>query len=649
MHSKKNLVFVLLLLLIAGSSQLLTGGQNPETTQPFHTEAEKRFFESLSLNPIGPGEYFLTSVHCQGCHGFDSAGVANIDGLGNSVNLFDRWQTTMMANSARDPLWRAKVSHEILVNPAIADDIQDKCTSCHAPMGHYNAILHGAAHYGLADLAADSLGQDGVSCAGCHTIGPSSPLTFSGHIPYDTTRTIYGPFVLPLTGPMQLYEGYTPTYSAHMGEAAICASCHTLFTDAVDSNGTATGVQFPEQATYHEYLNSRYPGDSITCQSCHMPQLADPVVIANGLLSLPQRYPFNQHEFVGANSFMVTMIKNNKVALGSTAEDWKFDSTIAATNRLLRDSSIVLQLALDSLSTDTGFFRVRIQNKAGHKFPSGYPSRRAVLQVVVTDALGDTVFKSGTFQPDYRVTGETAGFEMHHDIISQPDIPQIYEMAMGDVYGRFTSVLMRAALLLKDNRIPPAGFTTTAAMYDTTKISADALADPDFNKVNAVEGSGTDIVHYHVPLTGLTGSLRVHASVYYQSVPPKWLDEMFGHMSAEIDSFQTMYDQADKSPLLIASDSLVNLALAALALSPVENAVRVFPSLSAGEPVNIQSYGKASIRGITLYTADGKMVSKMNFKTPVASYAVMLPAPHTVYLLKIQTGEKFIYKKVIRQ
>src|SRR6188768_926609 len=182
MRLKKNLVFIILLLLVAGTSQLLTGGQNPEPTQPFHTEAEKHFFESLALNPIGPGEYFLTSAHCEGCHGFDSAGIANIDGLGISVNLFDHWESTMMANSARDPFWRAKVSHEILVNPAHAAQLQDKCTSCHAPMGKYNATFHGAAHYGLADLATDSLGQDGVSCAGCHTIGPSSVQTYSGII-----------------------------------------------------------------------------------------------------------------------------------------------------------------------------------------------------------------------------------------------------------------------------------------------------------------------------------------------------------------------------------------------------------------------------------------------------------------------------------
>ena len=110
----------------------------------FHTAEELSYFTSNKvMSPIGPGEYFQLSSSCRGCHGTDSAGVANIDEDGNDVNLFDHWQATMMANSARDPLWRAKVSHEILVNPAHANDLQNKCTSCHAPMGRYTAFYHG--------------------------------------------------------------------------------------------------------------------------------------------------------------------------------------------------------------------------------------------------------------------------------------------------------------------------------------------------------------------------------------------------------------------------------------------------------------------------------------------------------------------------
>jgi hypothetical protein len=77
------------------------------------------------------------------------------------------------------------------------------------------------------------------------------------------------------------------------------------------------------------------------------------------------------------------------------------------------------------------------------------------VQFIITDALNDTVFKSGTFTNDYHVTGENPSFEPHHDVISQSDVPQIYELVMGDVNSNFTSVLERASVILKDDRIPP--------------------------------------------------------------------------------------------------------------------------------------------------------------------------------------------------
>lgn len=649
MKIKKYVVIVFVLGFIVGANLLLSGEHENADIKTFHTAAEKDFFKNHLRDPLGPGDYFLNSGHCVGCHGYDSAQVSNIDEDGNSVNLFDHWQSTMMANSSRDPLWRAKVSHEILVNPAHATELQDKCTSCHAPMGKYNSVFHFVAHYGLANLAIDTLGQDGVACESCHTIGTDVGHTFSGDIPYDTSRSVYGPFTNPFAGPMQLYEGYTPVYSTHMNQSRLCSSCHTLITQTVDTSGVYTGGEFVEQATYHEYLNSQFPADSITCQTCHMPHLQDPIIIANGFLALTPRFPFNQHMFVGANSFMLTMIKNNKVSLGADIEDWKFDSTIAATNALLRDSSIVFNLQLDSLTSTTGFFSVRIQNKAGHKFPSGYPSRRAVIQFVVKDGSGDTLFKSGMFTNDFRVVGETPTFEPHHDIITQPDIPQILELVMGDVNGNFTSVLERSAIILKDNRIPPVGFTTTSPVYDTVKISNDALADPDFNKVNSVEGSGVDFVHYQVPLAGVLGSISVQARVYYQSVPPKWTDELFMFNSAEIDSFRTMFNSADQTPLLVASDSIINIALSSGHSPPSENDLVVYPTISTDGRVFVKTNSGSAIQEIDIYNAEGKKMNQVDVAGYQTSYTILLPIQKSVYLMKIQAGGKFFYRKVIRQ
>ena len=157
-----------------------TPGSTPQPYQ--HTPEELAYFSGIMRTPLVPGEWFLTSASCRGCHGHDTLGNSNIDEDGNDVNLVSHWESSMMAMSAKDPFWRAKVNHEILVNPAHEGQLQDKCTSCHAPTGRYNHFYRGLGLYRLTDVINDSLGLDGVNCSGCHTIGPTVGSMYSGEI-----------------------------------------------------------------------------------------------------------------------------------------------------------------------------------------------------------------------------------------------------------------------------------------------------------------------------------------------------------------------------------------------------------------------------------------------------------------------------------
>jgi hypothetical protein len=641
---KKSLLVLLSLLSVVFFLSNFTIKLDP--VKSYHTQEELELIHSKMQIPIGPGEYFQPSESCRGCHGYDTLMQANIDENGNDVNLFDRWEASMMAFSAKDPFWRAKVSHEILTNPAHSNILQTKCTSCHAPMGHYNAIYGGATSYTIADLINDTLGIDGVSCAGCHTILPDVGNTFSGIIPFDTTRQIYGPFPGPFMGPMQLYEGYTPVYSPHMDESAVCSPCHTLITQTVDLAGNYTGGEFIEQATYHEYLNSSYPSNNIKCQTCHMPQLADAVVIANGYINLQPRMPYNQHTFAGANSFMLELIKSNKSALNITTTDAKFDSSIAATLAMLREQSVEMELIQDNITPDTAYYHVSIRNKAGHKFPSGYPSRRAVLQFVMTDANNDTVFQTGIFDADYRVVGENPQVTPHRNIISQNHDPQIYEIVMGDVNGQFTTLLERGAILLKDNRIPPDGFTTGAPMYDTVQISPDALADADFNKINGVEGSAIDLVHFRIPITGITGQVNIKARLYYQSIPPKWLDEMFQVSSGPIDTFETMYQNADKTPVLVAADSLVNFLTGTGSIA--NNRLKIWPTVTQDGFIQVQSQNHDPIEWIEVYTRDGKKTGVFHASGSLHRMRFNIGSGPGTYFIRVKTKSGTSAHKVLR-
>jgi hypothetical protein len=619
----------------------------------FHTQKEVVKFKDYPtvLSPIDSGEYFLHSENCRTCHGHDSANYANIDYSGNDVNLFDDWEATMMANAAKDPLWRAKVSHEILVNPSHSNELQNKCTSCHAPQGHYTSFFKGNPFYTIADLENDSLGLNGVACVGCHTISSNGlGTTFSGIIPYDTMRVMFGPFQNPNSGPMQLYTGFTPSYSAHMDESRACSPCHTLITNSADLSGIPTGKTFVEQATFHEWQNSAFPSDNITCQNCHMPKVLDSIRIANGYLNLPPRSPFNRHKFMGGNAFMLELIKNNKTKLGITVPDEHFDSSIAITKKNIRYNSVDLAILQDSITNDTAFYRVRLSNKAGHKFPSGYPSRRAVLQFVLVATNGDTLFKSGIFDANGEVAGIGSPYEAHYTMINSQNQNQVYEMVMGDVTGTKTTVLERADTILKDNRIPPEGFSSSASMYDTVKIMGDAVNDPDFNKFSGgAEGSGRDFVHFHIAVAGFPSAYNVYARFWYQTVPPGWLQEMFSYSSAPIDSFKTMYNAAAKPPLLVDADSIMNVLLA-VSKNKTAHEITIGPDPCLDGNVTLFFKNAEEVSLVRVTNMSGQVISTLRpGGLRIEKMPVKLPEEKGAYLVEVFIDQERISLKVIRQ
>ena len=591
---------VLILALLVGTVALFVAwkdGRLPEA-KAYHSAAELKDYRDAGL-PLSEAtnHYFAASGKCSGCHGKDIVNnYAGVDEDGVDVNVADDWRSTMMANAAHDPFWRAKVSHEVTVNPAHKEELEDKCTSCHAPMGRYDEFFRTGGHYTMDTLATDSMGFDGVSCLACHMQSPDSiGLHFSGKILFDTNRVAYGPYLEVFGAPMTSFVGYDPMYGAHINDAGLCAGCHTLLTETADLSGALTGDEFVEQATYHEWVNSIYDTDAnpeggITCQGCHVPRIDDAVVISANYLFLQGKSPFGLHHFAGANTFMLGLLRDNSAALGLTASTTQFDSTIARSDNMLKQKSALLDLNVISRDADTAFIDLTLTNLAGHKFPSGYPARRAFVEIIVLSAENDTLFHSGGWNSDYEVMGHDASWEPHHDVITSPDQAQIYEMVMGDVNGNKTTVLERAKEPLKDNRLTPIGFTTSNYAYDTVLIAGVPVTDIDFNKSSTgVEGSGTDKVHYHVPMNGHTGLIRVVSNLWYQSAPPRWMEEMFAFNTNDIDTFRDMYEAADPSPVLVKDVEVIDQTIAVDDLR--ELGVRIFPN-----PVN---NGLLQIEGIT--------------------------------------------------
>lgn len=507
--------------------------------------------------PVGFNDLFASSVECNLCHGHDFAGIANVTSEGEDVNMMDAWRSTMMANSARDPFWQAKVSHEVSLHPDLQDEIETSCTDCHAPLGFFNAMKNGADTYTLAEMNADPIAMDGVSCLACHQQSPDSlDVGFSGHLHFVDAPIAYGPYESPLVSPMASVSTYVPTYSDHVNDAALCSSCHTLITQTLDDQSNELDNYFIEQATYHEWLNSSFSDENnpTACQQCHMPDLGEEAIQISALYNVNPRSPYYLHDLVGGNVHMLNILKNNSAALGVVATAAQFNKTISKTYNMLQNQGLNMTLTNTGRDIDSVFYQLDIENLAGHRFPSGYPARRLVVEFTVKNPSGDTLFHSGGFDNEFYALNEDSPYEPHHDVITSEDQTQIYEMVMGKENGDFTTILTYAHHPLKDNRLVPNGFSTTHEVYDTTLIAGFALEDNNFNHVDGIEGSGTDQLNFHIPLNGSTDSLIASANIYYQPIPPKWMEEMFEGDTPQINSFHNMYNNADLTPILVASD-----------------------------------------------------------------------------------------------
>lgn len=605
--------------------------------------------------PLTWGEHHMGSGNCVLCHGTDPNAMQDTEG--NDVNVIDTWSATMMANSAKDPFWQAKVAHEQLVNPGYAEEIATVCTKCHAPAGHHEAIWAGAEHYGMADLAQDSLGRDGVTCTACHLINDDNLANrFNGDLPYNEDRIIWGPINPQVTMPMQMHVDYTPTQGEHFLSSDVCAACHSLYTHTFDLEGEPTGDMYFEQTTFKEWQNSTFSDQNITCQACHMPLLDGGTVLSDRPAWLaPNRY--GQHHLVGGNKVMLTILRDNAQALGVTATEAAFDSSIARTDDLLRNHTANLSLT-HLPEQGLAAFEVEVANLAGHKYPSGYPSRLAFLEFVVTDGAGNELFRSGGWSPDGGVTGrdtelDPLTFEPHHQTITSENQVQVYETVFADVSGTPTTILDRAHSLLKDNRLPPLGFDPDHISYDTTAFGPAAAADLDFNMhADGTSGSGSDRLVYNPDLGTFAGDFTVELTLWHLTLPRAWAEPMFdlasntqqteenaGQIQA-IALFQSLFDDADRTPIPVAHltwHSDPGMGVAPLGAPDPRDAWRLLPN-PARDRVQLepaQSDAWSTLATVQLIDGRGRLVRELSGASVAAEGLVTADLSPGVFFVQL--------------
>lgn len=513
--------------------------------------------------PAAPAPLFDTSHNCMACH--NSLSTSS----GEDISIGTAWRATMMANSARDPYWHAAVRREVIDHPAAAGEIEDECSVCHMPMARTTSMALGRkgeifAHLPVGAVATPQavLAADGVSCTACHQITADrlgTPESFTGGFVIDTTpgaapRRMFGPYAVQpgLASIMHSATGFAPVESPHIRQSELCATCHTLYTHPLGPGAEAAG-RFPEQVPYLEWRHSAYAAER-SCQSCHMPVVEEPTRMASVLGEL--REGVARHSFRGGNFFMLGMLNRYRAELGVEATTQELDAAVRDTLDHLRTGSAAI--AIDSAERAGGrlLIDVSVSNLAGHKLPTGYPSRRAWIHLTVRDGAGRPVFESGAVAPDGRIVGNDnddngATFEPHHLEIRRAGDVQIYEAIMGDAAGAVTTGLLKGTRYLKDNRLLPRGFDKATAHQD---VAVHGAARQDWNFSDA-----GDRVRYDVDPAGAAGPFSIEAELLFQPIAFRWAQNLAPYDAPETKRFVGYYNSmaASSSALLATARAAV--------------------------------------------------------------------------------------------
>jgi hypothetical protein len=496
---------------------------------------------------------FLTSERCLICH-------SNLKtSKGEDASIGTEWRSSMMANSARDPYWLASVRRETLDHARQTAEIENACANCHMPLTQRIDHASGQQTVVFAHLPfhADNLrdtAAEGVACTVCHQIqstGLGTVDTYNGNFHVaavnDSVRPLYGPFPVDAAkvAPLHLKSsGYSLAQSEHLSEAALCGSCHTLYTKTIATDGEAA-VTLPEQMVYLEWQHSDYR-DKQTCQHCHMPAVGDTVKIAV-LYSDPKR-GVRRHSFVGSNFLMQRILNAHRNDLGVAAPEPDLEAAATRTVAYLQSQAAHLSLGSIKLANGEIRFTVKVENLTGHKLPTSFPSRRAWLHVTVAAADGRILFESGKLRTDGSIEGnandaDPARYMPHFTKITSADQVQIFEPILGDRAGHVTTGLLTATQYLKDNRILPAGFDNGSASADIA-VHGEAASDPAFK-------GGSSTTQYQIPANAAPEPFRIEVELFYQPIGYRWARNLAAFQSDETKHFVDYFEQAAPSSAVV--------------------------------------------------------------------------------------------------
>jgi hypothetical protein len=434
--------------------------------------------------------------------------------------------------------------------------------------------------------------------------------------------------------------GNIPMHDDAIATSEQCGTCHTVHLPVLwpkknPADNTEVNVigDTYEQTTYPEWLFSKYrtgtaaflpagemlsdPGPTpVSCAGCHlengdegglfksriasiqqktnMPEAENTLPASD--IDLPTRVGFARHTMVGLNLFLIKMAQQFNDVLGIPLEDpmlvaqgmaglQRTENEMVANAQHKTAAVAVTRTAMTDTQLDV---TLRIDNLAGHKFPSGVSFRRAFVEFEVLDERGSVLWHSGAtdeygvlIDPDSKtpLKGELwydkacnkivdqTSFQPHYQTITGQEQVQIYQEVKLDpgnpsvvtnpqcedeanvpASANLTTSFLSICFTPKDNRLLPAGqlpFSQRVAIarklgldsiYDgedeAEKLAKETGAwgvgdDPDYDDAQRA-ALGGDTLQYRIDRGGLKGTpALVRATLHYQATPPFFLQDRF--------------------------------------------------------------------------------------------------------------------------
>lgn len=507
--------------------------------------------------------------------------------------IYDRWRGSMMSQAGRDPLlWAA-----LAVANHDAPGAGEYCVRCHTP----KAWLEGRSlpADGAALQSADI--ESGVACSICHRMvdpapqAPNSdeswlrdlqvrdlltttlPSTHQGSAmmvidPEDHRR---GPFSLGLDF---VYHLPNNTFQANflgktqndfVTRSRLCGACHNVDNPLLSWNESLgqywlnasdqpapsfeKSQLFPIETTYDEWLNSQYADAGVyapqfagekpdgvvgACQDCHMTrrrglaadQGLDRDCQTNGCLP--------EHTLAGGNTWVPQILQDPRWRLNSQVDKVHLEGSVQAAREMLGKAAN-LTVAI-STRGDQKIATVRVTNESGHKLPTGYPEgRRLWINLKAYDENGNQVYESGAYDPDNGLLDSDAKvYEAKQGLT--PELANLLGLPAAE---SFHFVLNNT--VIKDNRIPPRGFTQ-AALEQNGMQPVGAEYQP---------GQYWDDTIYPVPST----TNAVIVTLYYQTSSKEYIDFLRAYGGVDGYTLGKLWDGSKSPPVVMAVASNLDI------------------------------------------------------------------------------------------